>query len=39
MDQVTRLAVDRVEQLGILFIDEIDKIAGHETGHGPDVSR
>jgi ATP-dependent HslUV protease ATP-binding subunit HslU len=39
MDQVTRLAVDRVEQMGILFVDEIDKIAGRETGHGPDVSR
>ncbi len=39
MDQVTRIAVDRVEQMGILFIDEIDKIAGRETGHGPDVSR
>ena len=39
MDQVTRLAVDRVEQMGILFIDEVDKIAGREAGHGPDVSR
>src|SRR5579864_7171205 len=39
MDQVTRMAVDRVEQMGILFIDEIDKIAGRESGHGPDVSR
>lgn len=39
MDQVTRLAVDRVEQMGILFVDEIDKIAGREAGHGPDVSR
>ena len=39
MDQVTRVAVDRVEQMGILFIDEIDKIAGREAGHGPDVSR
>jgi ATP-dependent HslUV protease ATP-binding subunit HslU len=39
MDQVTRLAVDRVEQMGILFVDEIDKIAGRESGHGPDVSR
>jgi ATP-dependent HslUV protease ATP-binding subunit HslU len=39
MDQVTRLAVDRVEQMGILFIDEVDKIAGRESGHGPDVSR
>ena len=39
MEQVTRIAVDRVEQMGILFIDEIDKIAGRESGHGPDVSR
>jgi ATP-dependent HslUV protease ATP-binding subunit HslU len=39
MDHVTRIAVDRVEQMGILFVDEIDKIAGREGGHGPDVSR
>ena len=39
MDQVTRIAVDRVEQSGIIFLDEIDKIAGRESGHGPDVSR
>ncbi|HUU14023.1 MAG TPA: ATP-dependent protease ATPase subunit HslU [Terriglobia bacterium] len=39
MDQVTRTAVDRAEQSGIIFIDEIDKIAGRERGHGPDVSR
>ena len=39
MDQVTRTAVDRVEQSGIVFLDEIDKIAGRESGHGPDVSR
>jgi len=39
MDQVTRLAVERVEDSGIVFLDEIDKIAGRETGHGPDVSR
>src|SRR5271170_6436298 len=39
MDHVTRIAVERVEQMGILFIDEIDKIAGRESGHGPDVSR
>lgn len=38
-EQVTRIAVDRVEQMGILFIDEVDKIAGRESGHGPDVSR
>src|SRR5579871_4032323 len=39
MDQVTRAAVERVEQSGIIFLDEIDKIAGRESGHGPDVSR
>ncbi len=39
MDQVTRTAVERVEQSGIIFLDEIDKIAGREHGHGPDVSR
>jgi ATP-dependent HslUV protease ATP-binding subunit HslU len=39
MDQVTRVAVDRVENSGIVFLDEIDKIAGREGGHGPDVSR
>jgi ATP-dependent HslUV protease ATP-binding subunit HslU len=39
MDHVTRIALERVEQMGILFIDEIDKIAGRESGHGPDVSR
>jgi len=39
MDQVTRSAVERAEQMGIIFIDEIDKIAGRESGHGPDVSR
>jgi ATP-dependent HslUV protease ATP-binding subunit HslU len=39
MDQVTRTAVQRVEQSGIIFLDEIDKIAGRESGHGPDVSR
>ena len=39
MDQVTRTAVERVEQGGIIFLDEIDKIAGREGGHGPDVSR
>ncbi len=39
MDQVMRIAVDRVEQSGIVFLDEIDKIAGRESGHGPDVSR
>jgi len=39
MDQVTRIALDRVESGGIIFLDEIDKIAGREGGHGPDVSR
>jgi len=39
MDQVQRVAVERVENSGIVFLDEIDKIAGREGGHGPDVSR
>ena len=40
MDSVARIAVERVEQSGIIFIDEIDKIAGREGGgQGPDVSR
>jgi ATP-dependent HslUV protease ATP-binding subunit HslU len=39
MDQVTRVALERVERNGIVFLDEIDKIAGRESGHGPDVSR
>ncbi|MCE5310136.1 MAG: ATP-dependent protease ATPase subunit HslU [Acidobacteriales bacterium] len=39
MDQVIRVALDRVERSGIIFLDEIDKIAGREAGHGPDVSR
>ncbi|HEV2386726.1 MAG TPA: ATP-dependent protease ATPase subunit HslU [Candidatus Acidoferrales bacterium] len=39
MDQVTRIATERAEQMGIIFIDEIDKVAGRESGHGPDVSR
>ena len=39
MDQVQRIAVERVENSGIIFLDEIDKIAGREGGHGPDVSR
>jgi ATP-dependent HslUV protease ATP-binding subunit HslU len=39
MDSVARVAVERVEQSGIIFVDEIDKIAGREGGHGPDVSR
>ena len=39
MDQVTRVAIERVERSGIIFLDEMDKIAGRESGHGPDVSR
>ena len=39
MDSVARAAVERVEQAGIIFLDEIDKIAGREGSHGPDVSR
>ncbi|UCC40170.1 MAG: ATP-dependent protease ATPase subunit HslU [Candidatus Aminicenantes bacterium] len=39
MDQVSRLAVERVEHSGIIFLDEVDKVAGRETGHGPEVSR
>ena len=39
MEQATRIATERVEQSGIIFLDEIDKIAGRESGHGPDVSR
>ncbi|MBU4329254.1 MAG: ATP-dependent protease ATPase subunit HslU [Acidobacteria bacterium] len=39
MDQVSRLAIERVEHSGIIFLDEVDKIAGRESGHGPEVSR
>ena len=39
MDSVSRSAVERVEQAGIIFVDEIDKIAGREGVQGPDVSR
>lgn len=39
MDQVIRDAIAKVEQAGIIFLDEIDKIAGNGKGHGPDVSR
>jgi ATP-dependent HslUV protease ATP-binding subunit HslU len=39
MDSVARAAVERVQESGIIFIDEIDKVAGREGGHGPDVSR
>jgi len=38
-DDVKRQALERVQQSGIIFIDEIDKVAGRERGHGPDVSR
>jgi len=39
MDEVVGQAIHRVENSGIIFLDELDKIAGRETGHGPDVSR
>ncbi len=39
MEKVTRIALDRVEQSGIIFLDEIDKIVGADGGQGPDVSR
>jgi ATP-dependent HslUV protease ATP-binding subunit HslU len=39
MESVARAAVERVQQSGIIFVDEIDKVAGREGGHGPDVSR
>jgi len=39
LDKVVRQAVERVEQNGIVFLDEIDKIVAREGGHGPDVSR
>jgi ATP-dependent HslUV protease ATP-binding subunit HslU len=39
MDRVTKDAIHRAENSGIVFLDEIDKIAGREGGHGPDVSR
>ena len=39
MDSVSRAAVERVEQAGIIFVDEIDKISGREGSHGPEVSR
>jgi ATP-dependent HslUV protease ATP-binding subunit HslU len=39
MESVSRAAVERVQQTGIIFLDEIDKIAGREGSHGPDVSR
>jgi ATP-dependent HslUV protease ATP-binding subunit HslU len=39
MDEVYRLAIERAEQDGIIFLDEIDKIAGKDNSYGPDVSR
>jgi len=39
MDKVVKKAIARVEQSGIIFLDEIDKISGREGTHGPDVSR
>jgi ATP-dependent HslUV protease ATP-binding subunit HslU len=39
MDSVARAAVERVQESGIIFVDEIDKVAGREGGQGPDVSR
>ncbi len=39
MDKVTRTAIERVEQSGIIFLDEVDKIVGGDSSHGPDVSR
>ena len=39
MEKVTRVAIAKVEQSGIIFLDEIDKIAGNGKGHGPDISR
>ena len=39
MDKVTKIALERVEQSGIIFLDEIDKIVGSDASHGPDVSR
>jgi ATP-dependent HslUV protease ATP-binding subunit HslU len=39
MDKVVKMAIDKVEESGIIFLDEIDKITGREGTHGPDVSR
>ena len=39
LDKVVKMAIEKVEQSGIIFLDEIDKIAGNEGSHGPDVSR
>jgi len=39
MDQVSRKAIDKTQSSGIIFLDELDKVAGRETGNNPDVSR
>jgi len=39
MDQVSKLAVEKVENSGIIFLDELDKVSGRESMHGPEVSR
>ena len=39
LDKIVKNAIKKVEQTGIIFLDEIDKIAGRNSGHGPDVSR
>lgn len=39
MEKIVKNAIKKVEQSGIIFLDEIDKIAGRNSGHGPDVSR
>lgn len=39
MDEVISTAIERAEQDGIIFLDEIDKVAGKSSGHGPDISR
>jgi ATP-dependent HslUV protease ATP-binding subunit HslU len=39
VDEAVAQAVQRVENAGIIFLDELDKVAGREGGHGPDVSR
>jgi ATP-dependent HslUV protease ATP-binding subunit HslU len=39
MEQIAKTAIERVEQSGIVFLDELDKIAGKQTAQGPDVSR
>ena len=39
MDKVVKQAIEKVEQSGIIFLDELDKIVGKNEGHGPDVSR